>query len=100
SAIFKLNTGATVANRFANITIADALGNVVALISNNVATTASSTTTLSAAQGQAQVTSTGAAEAALPAGLVLQPGWTITLGANGLVAGDTITSIALDFQPE
>lgn len=94
SAFMKLATSASAGNRFANITIADAAGNIIAQAVNNTATAASLTTTLSTAQGIGQVTSAGAATASLPVNLVLQPGWTITFGATGLLAGDQVSNIS------
>lgn len=98
SAYFQLVTSASVGNRFVNIMIADANGNTIAVIVNNTATPASSTTKFSAAQGLGQVTSAGQASAALPT-LQLQPGWTITIGASGILAGDQVSAITLMFSP-
>lgn len=98
AAYFQLTTGATVGNRFADLTITDAAGNIIDQVVTNVATAASSTAAFSADVGNGPVPGSPTADAVLPAGLVLQPGWQVVLGAIGLTATDQISHIVLVFQ--
>lgn len=99
SATYLLTTSATVATRFAQLILKDAASNIVTALQVGTGTAASSsvepmwqdgvTTIANAAAGFAQGATIG---------FPIQPGWTITLTAGSLQAGDQISAIVLVFS--
>ena len=97
SAFFKLATSATVANRYMELQILDAAGNIIGQFQNPSATAATSTQTMSFGQGVGVLTAgNGNAVGPIP-NVTLQPGWQIVVGASGIQAGDQVSVIALTF---
>jgi hypothetical protein len=89
SASATFTTSATVANRFAQLTIFDASGNILALLHDATAIVASSTLTFSAYQGASQQNSaSGTFTGPLPQGLAIPPGGSVSFNANGIQTGD------------
>jgi hypothetical protein len=100
SVVFQFVSDAVVANRFLSIQVLDAAGHLIAKTANQAAVLASTAITISAWPTASQQNSaTGTAILPLFGGLWLQPGWTLSLIASGIDAGDQINLIALSFAP-
>ena len=99
SAQYGLTTSATVANRFPEVNILDASGNVIVSVHEQTAVVASSSITIVSYQGATQGNSaSGTAILPLPTGFVLPAGYQVQLTAGNLQSTDQIANPYLTFS--
>jgi hypothetical protein len=100
AAQFFLQTSATVLNRFPEVIVLDASGNIIFSTIDVTAVVASSSITTHAYIGATQLnSSSGNTILPLAQGVVVPPGGTVRLTSANLDAGDTISAITMTIDP-
>lgn len=99
AAVATLTTDATVANRFAKVEIADAAGNILFIVQDQSATTASETLNVNAFQGATQQNSgVGTAMLPLPLNMMVPAGGQVLLSGVAGGSADQWSAIRLTFS--